>query len=320
MRLDYDILDDTEKIILALRALYRSCGYARYRMGKFEEYDLYSRNKDFLISDNVITFTDTNGKLMALKPDVTLSIIKNHRDDPDSLLKLCYNENVYRVAKGGNSFREIMQAGLECIGRVDVDCVGEMLLLAAKSLKLCASEFVLEVSDLDVLRCFLDDVPGDGELRRELLRCVGEKNAHGVSEACRARGVPEEKAAALRALLGLYGAPAAVLPRLRALCAGRGLDDELDGLESALSVFGGSGLEERVQLDFSSVSNMNYYNGILFKGFIEGIPGSVLSGGQYDNLMRRMGRRARGVGFAVYLDMLERLGGTENRGAVFGDA
>jgi len=88
-----------EKAVAALRALYRRCGYRHYKMSKFEEYDLYSRNKEFLISDNVITFTDTNGKLMALKPDVTLSIIKNGQDS-DGIQKVYYDEHVYRVAEG----------------------------------------------------------------------------------------------------------------------------------------------------------------------------------------------------------------------------
>ncbi len=312
MKLDYDILDGSEKIILALRALYREYGYTRYRMGKFEEYDLYSRNKDFLISEQVITFTDTNGKLMALKPDVTLSIIKNHRDEPDTLRKLCYNENVYRVSKGSNSFREIMQAGLECIGNVDVGCVGEMLLLAVKSLALCSKEFVLEVSHLDILRGFVDDVCDDAAVQRELLAHIGQKNAHGVTETCRAHGIPVGRAEPLCKLLGLYGRPEEVLPKLAALCKGKGLDAELEELRAATSALRGSGLEKRIQLDFSSVSNMNYYNGILCKGFIEGVPGSVLSGGQYDKLMQRMGRRSKAVGFAVYLDMLERLGDTED--------
>ena len=71
-----------ERIIFELRSIYNHFGYSRYRMSKFEEYELYLHNKDFLISDSVITFTDTNGRLMALKPDVTLSIVKNSRDIP----------------------------------------------------------------------------------------------------------------------------------------------------------------------------------------------------------------------------------------------
>ena len=116
MQYDDSVLTRTERRIFALRTLYTRAGYGPYRMRKFEDYDLYSRNKDYLLSDRVITFTDTNGKLKALKPDVTLSIVKNLDDRPDELQKLFYDENVYRVSERTNTFREIMQMGLECIG------------------------------------------------------------------------------------------------------------------------------------------------------------------------------------------------------------
>ena len=123
MNINTKILKSEERAIFDLRELYQKYGYSQYKMSKFEEYDLYVRNKNFLISDNIITFTDTNGKLMALKPDVTLSIIKNDKDECDSVRKVYYNENVYRVASGTNSFKEIMQVGLECIGNIDSYCI-----------------------------------------------------------------------------------------------------------------------------------------------------------------------------------------------------
>ena len=52
---------------------------------------------------------------------------------------------------------------------------------------------------------------------------------------------------------------------------------------------------------------MNYYNGIVFQGFVPTIPTDVLSGGQYDNLMARMEKRSGAIGFALYLDRLEAL-------------
>ena len=80
MNIDASALRFEERAVFALRSLYSRYGYSYYKMSKFEEYDLYVRNKDFLVSDSVITFTDTNGRLMALKPDVTLSIIRHFRD------------------------------------------------------------------------------------------------------------------------------------------------------------------------------------------------------------------------------------------------
>ena len=75
MTFDDSLLSYEEQTIFRLRRLYQSYGYVQYQMSKFEEYDLYAQNKDFLISDNVITFMD-DGRLMALKPDVTLSIVR----------------------------------------------------------------------------------------------------------------------------------------------------------------------------------------------------------------------------------------------------
>ena len=68
---------------------------------------------------------------------------------------------------------------------------------------------------------------------------------------------------------------------------------------------------DSVYLDFSIVGNMEYYSGIAFNGFVEGLPGTVLSGGAYDNLLKKMGKNGGGVGFAVYLDQLERYGKEE---------
>ena len=193
MNIDLNVLDRLEKLTYALRTVYMGKGYARYRLGKFEEYDFYSRNKDFLISDNVITFMDTNGKLMALKPDVTLAIVKNLPDEPQTLHKLCYDENVYRVSRTTNSFMEIMQAGLECIGAVDTACVGEVLSLAAASLAVCSGDYILEVSQLDILEAFLSAISDDRELKTALLKPVSEKNLHGVTALCRESGAEVEK-------------------------------------------------------------------------------------------------------------------------------
>ena len=118
--MDEKILKSEEKAIFALRSLYRKYGYSPYKMSKFEEYEYYIRNKDFLISDRIIAFNDTNGKMLALKPDVTLSIIKNGEDLPGCKQKVCYNENIYRISESTGQYKEIMQAGLECFGDIDL--------------------------------------------------------------------------------------------------------------------------------------------------------------------------------------------------------
>ena len=77
MELDLNILRPQERVSLQLRLLYEQAGFRQYHMGRFEEYGLYRENSRFLSSEQVITFTDLDGRLLALKPDVTLSIAKN---------------------------------------------------------------------------------------------------------------------------------------------------------------------------------------------------------------------------------------------------
>ena len=307
MKINDRILCREERAIFALRELYGRYGYSQYTMSKFEEYEFYIRNKDFLLSDNIITFNDPNGKLMALKPDVTLSIIKNSTVAPDAVQKVYYDENVYRVAKGGGGFREIEQVGLECVGAIDDYHLCEVLALAAESLGSIAPGGVLDISHQGVVTALLDDNGVPADVQTALLECIGQKNAHEATALCEAAGVSPAVTEALRRLIGTHGAPAAVLPALREALQPLMDIAPLTQLERVLAAFDGTPLAAMMQVDFSVTANRRYYNGIVFKGFLPDIPDSVLSGGQYDPLLRRMGREGGAIGFAVYLDRLSML-------------
>ena len=293
-----------ENVMFSLRTLYNTYGYAQYTMSKFEEYDLYARNKDFLISDSVITFTDTNGKLMALKPDVTLSIVKNSKDEPNTVQKVFYNENVYRVSKGSRSFKEIMQVGLECLGAIDDYCICEVLTLAVESLQHISPACILDVSHIGLLSDLIDRMGVPSEKKAELFKCIGEKNTHELQNICREVGVDDVAIGTLKQVVTTVGKPSNVLPKLSVLLSDLPSWGDFEHIIRALE---NDAISENLRIDFSVVDDIHYYNGIVFKGFINGLPAAVLSGGLYDKLMQKMKRQSGAVGFAVYMDMLERL-------------
>ncbi len=295
-----------EQVIFDLRALYQSYGYCRYKMSKFEEYDLYARNKDFLLSDRVITFMDINGKVMALKPDVTLSIVKNTKATDKTTQKLYYNENIYRVPKSSEIFREMMQVGLECIGNVDDFCLAETLTLAAKSLQTIHTDAILNISDFGLLVKVLQTMGISAENREVWLQAIGKKNGHAILQLGMQEAIPNDHIQRLLQLVNLNAEVDVALGQLIDLLTPVGLLWEVQRLETVLKILP-KDVRNTVRFDMSLVDDANYYNGILMKGFVPGVPNSVLSGGQYDNLMKRMGRKASAVGFAVYLDTLERL-------------
>jgi len=307
MNISDNLLSEDEKAIFALRSLYRQHGFQQYRMNKFEEYDLYAGNKDYLMSEGVITFTDTNGKLMALKPDVTLSIIKNCRDQTEGMEKVYYNENVYRVSKRTRTFKEIMQVGLECIGSVDDYAVYEVLMLAAQSLAAISPDYVLDISELDVVSSVIGALGLGEDDEKAVLKCLGEKNLHGVTEICEGRDTDAGALDALGRMISASGDPKKTIAELQGLPGAENYSAALSRLGCIISLLDEPALAGHIRIDFSVINDMNYYNGIVFSGFVDGIPSGILSGGQYDRLMHRMGRRSEAIGFAVYLDSLEYL-------------
>ena len=261
-------LSYNEKVVFSLRSIFNKRGYAQYKMSKFEEYDLYVRNKDFLISDSVITFTDTNGKLMALKPDVTLSIIKNTKDKPNSISKVYYDENVYRISKGTDTFKEITQIGLESIGAIDDYNICEVISIACKSLKTISENCVLDVSNLDIITDLLDSLNVASNIQAEIFRCIGEKNPHELVKVCSESGLTYEQTELLKTLVNTYGKPSVVIPALKEKFDGIIDTSKLDYFSNILNN-ADDDIKDIIRVDFSVVSDTHYYNSIVFKGFIE---------------------------------------------------
>lgn len=294
-----------ERVPLALRALYERYGYQKYSMGKFEPYDLYRENKNFLSSEMVITFSDASGRLMALKPDVTMSIVKNARQDA-AAQKLYYIENVFRMKPGSREYSEIRQIGLEYIGGAGAYAEAETVLLALKSLDVISGRHLLCLSHMGLVSAVLA-ASGLDEARQEAaLAALRQKNAQALRGLAEQAGLDAPAAERLCALAALSGPACDMLPRLRALLGGAEAQAALDELEQLAQALAGCGCADRLRLDFSTVGHMDYYNGLIFRGYVEGVPRAVLSGGRYDKLMQRFGKPQPALGFAIYPDELSR--------------
>ena len=298
-----DDLRYDERLILRLRSLYKGFGYTQYRMSRFEEYGLYADNKSFLASGDIITFTGAGGRLMALRPDVTLSIAKNARDD-GTLKKLYYNENVYR--SDGHEFKEQMQVGLECIGKLDVSLMGEALMLAARSLELLGKRTRLDISHMGFISGLLNSAELSQIQKAELIRRISEKNVPGMYRLCDEYGLDAGFRERLSALISLYGPLSKTINALRQISVNAETVAALRELEDIHGVLYRLDADKNINIDFSIVNDLSYYSGIIFQGYVEGIPVKVLSGGRYDELLSKFGKKSGAIGFAVYIDLLER--------------
>ena len=297
----------SERAILELTALYAQYGYREFRMSKFEEYDFYAEYRNFLQAENILTFHDPSGKLLALKPDITLSIVRSVKEGAPLPQRLCYSETVYRAAGDAHSFREIPQVGLEYIGDIGLYATCEVLSLAQDSLAALSQDFIMDVSHVGLAAGLLAETGLPMHTQAALSSCIRAKNAHELAALCRENSVNSALAEKLVRLSSLYGPSDAVLQEVRTLDVNEATHAAIDELTSLCETLSHAGCGS-VNLDFSLLNDLSYYNGVIFQGFLPDLHACVLSGGRYDSLLRKMHKPGGAIGFAVNVGLLDGLG------------
>lgn len=299
-------LRPSERASLELRGLYEKYGYKKYMMGKFEEYSLYVNNSDFLTGDRVLTFTDLDGRLLALKPDVTLSVINNTAVNNQKTEKLYYIESVYRENRESHSFKEIRQMGLEFLGKVTDASVLEVIMLAAETLDEIDEDNLLELNNMNYVVNLMASLDINEKRYYKILNGIRQKNITGIREDAKKAGLSEEMTDILCKIPFLYGPMDETLAKARELAVNDDMMDDVDKLQGYCDALKALGYGKNLQLDFSMVSDIDYYNDITMRGYVRSLPGSVLAGGQYDKAMQVLGKKGGAIGFAVYLDELNK--------------
>jgi ATP phosphoribosyltransferase regulatory subunit len=193
-----------DQATLKLRELYEQYGYRRYKMARFEEYGFYLKHKDFLPSEQMVVFTDLDGRLLALKPDVTLSIAKRVDDQNPANEKIYYTESIYRASKESRTLREITQIGLEYIGEIDDYAIAETVVLAAGSLRAVSEDFILQIGDMDVFLSLVSRLDLSFEDEALLLSALRQKSPHLLEHACRRLSLGEQDEKLLLGILSLF--------------------------------------------------------------------------------------------------------------------
>lgn len=299
-----NVLKSEELIKLKLRALYQQCGYKHYRMSCFEEYRYYLENKNFLLSDSVITFTDLDGRLLALKPDVTLSIVKQC---DGSEQKVYYIENVYRPDRNNRSFKEIEQIGLEHIGHINSNVISQVAGLAGKSLSLVAKDSLLEIGHCGFVGGLLKALEEPKSVADEISELISKKNVSDLRKLAEARGYNADTTRVIMEIPTLCGDFNTVLKRARDLC----LNDDMYAAVNDLSDLSMALADDEslcaLRVDLSLSGEEEYYNGVIFCGYVRGLPSRVLTGGRYDKLLEKQGKKCGALGFAIYFDEIEQL-------------
>lgn len=282
--------------------LFRQRGYLEVSTPDTEYYDLFARSGSAIAQERMLQVNDMSGKICVMRPDSTTPIARVAATKLRSMplpQRLYYDQKVYRsnpANNGGN--REIPQCGVELIGADGLRADVEIIATAIDALHSCgATRFHVELGHA----AFFRDLAGRLELDQdyvEEMRAVIEGKNFAALNALLAPYAGSPACTALKRLSRLFGS-VEVLDEAERLAGRTEPVDYLRGLYDELSA-GGYG--QYVRFDLGMVHQIDYYTGVVFRGYVEGAGEAVLSGGRYDNLVEFFGRKAQATGFSVDVD------------------
>lgn len=276
-------------------------------------YQLFERGMGSAEAQQSFRFTDTDGRLLSLRPDVTSSIARvaatllANRPRP---LRLCYTAPVFRQASASHAEwrREHTQLGCELIGTNGIDTDLEMLLLAREVLQGIGigESSVITINHTAIFNGLIAELNLELSERESLRRLVDTRDVSQLRRFFAQRSLPLDHAETLAQLSSLNGKDDVVVAA-RKLALGPSATAGLDALAQLWQVITNLGVAGSFELDLADVSNLDYYTGISFKIFAQGVGYRIGRGGRYDGLTANFGVSEPAIGFVLSLDSLTEL-------------
>ena len=286
----------------AVTAAFRRQGYCEMITPNVEYYDLISAAGHPLSQESMMKVVDRTGKILVMRPDSTVAMGRVAATKLGNLprpLRLYYNQMVFRSDDVNTGARtEIDQCGVELIGAPGLRADLEVLSLALEALEVCGlRDYHIEIGHAGWFGALLDALEIE-EDRKQTLRRLAEAKEFTTYRERLAPSMDKPEGKALYALPRLFGGPE-VLETARSLCDNKQALSVLDYLETLYGVLRDAGLSHRVQFDLGLIHTIEYYTGMVFRGYGRGAAENVLSGGRYDRLIGTFGQEMPATGFAL---------------------
>ena len=289
-----------------ISAVYASYGYRPVETPLIEFYSTYQNTFTSLKEETLYKFVDESGQILTLRTDMTLPIARVcvSRFSPDEVpLRFSYSSSVYKVRQSFAGKRNVVtDCGVELIG-LDSRCDLEVLCCALDVMAALGDyEYTLEIGSSDFFRTAIRAAGLSSENAAVLADLVDRKEMPALKAFVSGLNLTAEQADFFANLPLLCGRNA--LEKAMDVSFSGELKMEVESLISLRATLNELGYEGRVTFDLGKVPHLDYYTGIIFEGYVQGIGTSVLSGGRYDSLLKKLGRDMPAIGFGVKLDYL----------------
>ena len=311
-----------ERISDKVRECFSSHGYLPVETPMLE--DKATLERGGRVPESPFQLFDGDGSLLVMRPDITLAIarmVAGRMGEATLPLRLRYNAPVVREESSlSGQPRQFTQLGVELVGGEGIEAEAEVIELLAEVLRsLEVPAWRIVCGSVTPFTALLDVCAPNDAFRARVLELVHESDLVGLDEFVRASGIAPAAARALCRLPRLAGNEK-VIDELDDLLEDAGVAQEQRGvleLRALVSELGELTAKGVLSFDFSVMNSFDYYTGVIFKGYAEGITAAIASGGRYDAVLKSFGlSNVAACGFMLSLERLQEILGEQGEAGV----
>ena len=279
-------------------------GFIQIKPEIFEEYDEITQIDKNISTKSMVKVV--SNKVMVLRPDITISLMKNliPRWEDDLSLKLFYHSTVYKNKRNGDGIIQCRQFGCEYLGEPSMDADREVVNLAFNILRKFTDEFLLEIGSGNYIDGFVEALNIDSDTERQFKKLLYRKNKPELEAFAQKLDIKPELKELMVNILSIRGTLKEVTERANKYFTNARMKKGIDQLNTISTLISKEDLDRYTLFDLSMVSKLDYYDGIMLKGYYKSLYKEILSGGRYDSLTESFGKRVPAIGFTIYFDAL----------------
>ncbi|MGM8365404.1 ATP phosphoribosyltransferase regulatory subunit [Virgibacillus sp. W0181] len=297
-----------KQLLSKLANRFSTYGYRQINTPTFEPYDLYANMNGTVNHDEMIKTIDNTGKVLVLRPDITIPItqqIASNNKQLDEDHRYFYILDVFRQQFAQSGSKESTQAGVEYFGNDSPEADAELIALAIHTFNdLNIPHFKVEIGHSGFFKQLVKELNLESQDLYELKQLIQAKNIPEIGPFLSRLSVEEPLSRAVQEIPLLYGEPREVIERAQSIWSNQKMKEKLQNLSDIFQVLEDYGVADHLVVDLGLINHMDYYSGIIFQGFIENVGKPALMGGRYDRLADQFAANIPAIGFACDINAL----------------
>lgn len=287
------------------RRCFASWGYDEIETPCMEYMDVFRGSVGDFEPERMFKFSDSSGRLLALRPDITMPLarVASTRLSGRLPLRMFYIGNAFQFTgeEATAGMREFTQTGVELMGQSGPMADAEVIALAISVLKAAGlKDFLIDIGQVEFFKGLMQEAGFSSEQAEEVRRHVEDKNMLSIEMLMQGAHISGSLRNRIMELPTLYGGTE-VLSQAQSFTANKTSRAALDSMKRTLDALANYSLDEYVSIDLGMVQSINYYSGIIFRGISKYLGHQLLAGGRYDTLVEEFGRPLPATGFAFSL-------------------